>query len=600
MRAEMRRVAVLAILTLLSAEAVAETAVQEDWSGFSGVYGPVLQWSDDFYEFSGIDPDSLEYLQLDEVDLYNTVTTAFDGAFSINACDIDLDGDLDVLGGSYAEGETIRWWRNSDGSGSLWEENDIDVLPYVRMTVCSDIDGDSYPDAAASGSNTVIWAQNPGESGTSWVHHTVRNDFLGTQSVDAGQIDSDALTDIVAGSSSELRWWRNTDGSGSSWTEYLVDNACGDIYYLELCDLNGDGDKDILGSIFTGMKIYWWENTDGEGTSWTRRQIGTSIMDPRNLDACDVDGDGDTDVIGTGYDEVLWWENQNGAGTSWETHFMDEDFLGAHDVSGADLDGDGDNDVITCSFNTEEILWWENLDGEGTSWSEHLLDGSFEDAVSCMAADMDGDGDPDPLGAAYVDAEIAWWNLHCHTEGYLESSVLDTESDPDWQLLESDCLVPDSTTVTFQLRCSDDYGDMGPWSDSLQTPVSLEGILEDGMRYLQYRINLRSLSHSATPVVDGISVSWNMMGVEGDISNSQWISLVSNPASGSAVIAVNSPAEETLVIGVYDVCGRMVWNCSAVLHAGENEIRSDPLAAGAYFIDARTSSGSWSRKLVVL
>lgn len=591
---------VLPVILLFSAASMAEIALQDDWSGSSGIYGPVLQWSNDFYASSGVYPDSQGVLLLSEVELHNPVTTSFDGVFSVDACDIDGDGHVDVLGGSYSEGETLRWWRNCNGDGTLWEENPVDTLPFVRKTVCKDINGDGYPDAAASGSNTVIWVENPG-SGTTWEHHTVRNNYTGTQSVDAGMIDADSLTDLVAGSMSELRWWRNVDGTGENWMEYLVDDDCGYIYYLELCDPDGDGDLDIIGSAFTGMKIYWWQNTDGQGTSWSRIQVGGSIMDPRCLDACDVDGDGDTDIIGTGYDEVLWWENLDGAGTSWATHFIDEDFLGAHDVCGSDLDGDGDQDVLTVSFNTEEILWWENLDGYGASWEEHMLDGFFEDAVAAEAVDINGDGRPDPLGAAYLDDEVAWWNLFCFTDGYLESSVLDTQSDPYWQILESSFDTPESTSVSFQLRCSDDYGQMGPWSDSLLAPVTLVGILQDGMRYLQYRINLRSFSHSATPLVDDISVSWNLMGVENDESTAAQVSLISNPSAGRARFRFFLPEGGPVAIGIYDISGRMVWSfTSGDFQAGEHEIRSVPLAAGVYFFTAASAGRSWSEKLAVI
>ncbi len=188
--------------------------------------------------------------------------------------------------------------------------------------------------------------------------------------------------------------------------------------------------------------------------------------------SADIDGDGDIDVLGGAWDlgAVSWWENADGGGTSWQVHPMDESFLGAHSVHGEDLDGDGDIDLLTASFNTEEILWWENLDGAGTQWAEHLLSGSFEDACCVWVEDIDGNGAPDPLGAAYVDDEIAWWNLQAYGGGWLESSVLDTGCGPDWESLQwsGDC--PSGTDIGFQVRASNDPDQMGGWSDTLNAP----------------------------------------------------------------------------------------------------------------------------------
>ena len=56
------------------------------------------------------------------------------------------------------------------------------------------------------------------------------------------------------------------------------------------------------------------------------------------------------------------------------------------------------------------ITWWENTAGDGSVWTEHTVDGAFYDAVSVYAADVNGDGNTDVLGASDSGSgRINWW-----------------------------------------------------------------------------------------------------------------------------------------------------------------------------------------------
>ncbi len=92
---------------------------------------------------------------------------------------------------------------------------------------------------------------------------------------------------------------------------------------------------------------------------------------------------------------------------------MEGAFNGAGSVYAADINGDGDMDVLGAAVFSNDIAWWENTAGDGTAWTEHTVDGAFDFARSVYAADIDGDGDIDVLGAAYGTDEIAWWESDC-------------------------------------------------------------------------------------------------------------------------------------------------------------------------------------------
>jgi hypothetical protein len=126
--------------------------------------------------------------------------------------------------------------------------------------------------------------------------------------------------------------------------------------------------------------------------------------------AADLDGDGDNDILGAAFvaDDITWWENTAGDGGSWALHTLKADFDGAAEVWAADLDGDGDLDVLGAASEANDITWWENTIGDGSAWSEHAVVTNFDDVHTVYPADLDRDGDLDIIGASYSPSAVKW------------------------------------------------------------------------------------------------------------------------------------------------------------------------------------------------
>ena len=476
---------------------------------------------------------------------------------------------------------------NLDGPNSVYAEDvdgddDIDVLGAIK-----------YAD-------DIIWWENDNGSGTSWTEHIVDNNFDVAISVYAEDVDGDGDMDVLGAAEGDydITWWENDNGSGTSWTEHTVDSNFAGARSVYAEDVDGDSDMDVLGAARYADDITWWENDNGSGTSWTEHIVDGDFYSAYSVYAEDVDSDGDMDVLGAAAiaDDITWWENDDGSGTSWTEHTVDGDFNYACSVYAEDVDGDGDVDVLGAANGAFDITWWENDNGSGTSWTEHTVDGDFNYACSVYAEDMDGDGNMDVLGAAYEADDITWWEVNGYSPvGSLQSSVLDVQESPDWQIIYWTCSEPSGTSVAFQVRASDNSSSMGPWSDTLIIPCSLDGILADGDSLFQYKVIFTTSDPDSTPVLGNVTVTWDMEGIEHEPGTESYaLSLYgarSNPAIGHAILVFSLPVSSRVELTVFELTGRIVHSISGEYEPGVHEVLLDGLSSGVYLI--RMSSGDF-------
>ncbi|MBD3370440.1 hypothetical protein GF402_08785, partial [Candidatus Fermentibacteria bacterium] len=503
------RTAVILLFAFIPTIAMAGSATQTDWSGGDGIWGPVTEWGDRFHSCNSIDWSSSVgdiYLGggIDEF----CIDSSYASATCVEPADINGDGFVDLVAVSYAD-EPISWWQNSSETpGENWTKRIIDQGFTSAYSACAgDINGDGYTDVASVlfYDETVFWWSNAFGTGTYWEGHSVYNHLPGGCSVCCADLDSDGDLDLLVPTCQYgwVIWFENQNGLGTDWARRSVTFEFENATYACAEDIDKDGDLDVVGCSSGTNDVLWWENDDGSGSTWTEHQIDMDFDHVHQVSVADVNADGRMDVVGAAWaDGMTWWQNLDGSGTSWGERPIDEGFDGAYSVRTVDLDDDGDMDVIGCSVKTDEVMWWENDDGSGTLWIEHLVDGRFMHGRFVSSADVDNDGVVDILGAADIDSRLSWWALSSFaSRGILSSSVLDVAERPEWQYIDWTCSEPGLTSIAFQVRASDDPGNMGAWSDTLTSPDSLSAILEDGDSLFQYKAILRSDYSYSTPVL---------------------------------------------------------------------------------------------------
>ncbi len=580
---------------------------QTDWSTGGGVPGPVTDWGSAFNVSTSVSwlefPGEIHLSSIPIAPAGHTLTSGFSMALAVYAADLDGDGDMDVLGAAGGN-PYFTWWENTDGSGTSWETHTIGgSCGGPRSVYAADMDGDGDMDAlgAASSSDDIIWWDNADGSGTSWVTHIVEGDFDNPYSVHAADVDGDGDLDILgaAADAGDITWWENSDGSGTIWVTHTIDGNYNFAHSVRAADLDGDGDEDVLGTGSAG--ITWWENTDGSGTIWIEHTLDGSVGTARSASAADMDFDGDLDVLGAHDYGFAWWENSDGSGTGWVKHVVDVVFNTGQSVDAADMDGDDDLDLLGACWD-HGFAWWENTDGTGTSWATHTTDG-HPHAIFVHAADVDGDGDADFLGANPWGNWIGWWEVTEYLgSGHLTGSILDAGQAADWGQVGWTESLPAYTDLSMRLRAGSDPGSMGSWV-LVDNPGDQIPSFFDGMRYLQYRVDLDS-DTDASPCMTDITVDWTpYTGIESEgvvCPGCLLLGACPNPVTGAAQIGYSVPAMTRVDLTVFDLSGRIVAGMSIDSGEGTHSYFVGELAAGIYVVRMRAGEFEAAERFVVI
>lgn len=299
-----------------------------------------------------------------------------------------------------------------------------DPLPagfFPTMAKPIDFDGDGFVDLAVAG-------RDPDDrlvtmSGIGNGHFMPRQTLFAGGFVDwldIADLDGDGDDDIVAawrGGAGKLVMYPGIGvGIFGEPVELLALGR--DPQGIALGDFDGDRDVDVAVSLYIGSAVDIHTNDGAGALELTARvrlgQFFGGFAYPRLVQAGDLDGDGDLDLVSNelGGSRVAVLRNESGRfgrAVEYRTPIIGDERPGISCVQLVDIDADGDLDAVCPAIllnSTQKVLAFVN-DGTGRMGTTIVGEGSPQGyAFEIEIADFDGDGDMDAASGTALPGAI--------------------------------------------------------------------------------------------------------------------------------------------------------------------------------------------------
>lgn len=352
----------------------------------------------------------------------HTILPNVERAHTLQAADMDLDGDVDVVLAQMhiSSDKEIMIMNNVNGDALTWNKEVVDtggIHNGVVADIGNDGDFDIYGANWTGNPPVKLWENQLDKYAgvTNWTYKQVTDAHAQTFGLAFGDVDGDTQQDIISG----RYWYRNPGGDMlGNWVQNELPSG---MEAALVIDVDGDDRLDIIAQKDeTNIALYWLEPTNDGGTAWDSTLIGTVDQASHSLGtqgyhAGQIEAGGREEVAFSSGNGIYYFRiPADPTAGNWprvliSSNPSDEGFaLG-------DIDKDNDLDVAATTGDSKRVEWYQNP-GNGTADWTAVHIGDFSEAVY---PDRTGLGDFNQNGrldivvteenGADTDAKTYWW-----------------------------------------------------------------------------------------------------------------------------------------------------------------------------------------------
>jgi hypothetical protein len=317
--------------------------------------------------------------------------------------DMDANGFADVAIAQFGADEVLLL---AGDAGGLTSAHALDFGGATTSLLFEDLDGDGLAEVMATVFHQESIQVRRGVAPLEWSDPVHYNVGIGPRAIGVVRVPGDDLPDLLCANAQDLSLLHGLGGARFRCATGVATGVS--LIGVETADLDGDGDLDAVALSRFQESLLVLENRDGALVTVDEIELAPGTRDGRGyLELADVDGDGDVDVLVAVFtrDEVRLLRNHGGPATFGPALPADTYAVGAGPlgIELGDLDGDGRLDAVVGL-----------VEGQAVQVLRGATDGLFEpraplhlgfEPLDVHVGDLDGDGHADVAVSARFAAD---------------------------------------------------------------------------------------------------------------------------------------------------------------------------------------------------